>query len=126
MLAALGEAATGLVLLVYPALVAGLLIGAEIAGVGLVMSRVAGLALIALGIACWPRRDGGNAAAFSAMLTYSTMAALYLGYLGLGGAWVGVLLWPAVVIHVLFSLLLVRAWHGERRKRGMQIRYAQW
>jgi len=37
-LAAMGEAATGLVLLVYPPIVVQLLFGAEIAGVGVVMS----------------------------------------------------------------------------------------
>ena len=48
-LAAVGEAATGLVLLAYPPIVVRLLFGAEIAGAGIVMSRVAGISLIALG-----------------------------------------------------------------------------
>ena len=53
-LASTGEAAMGLVLLVYPPIVVRLLFGADIAGAGIVMSRIAGIALIALGVGCWP------------------------------------------------------------------------
>ena len=47
MITAAGEAVTGLVLLVYPPIVVWLLFGAEIAGAGIVMSRIAGISLIA-------------------------------------------------------------------------------
>lgn len=109
-LAAAGEAATGLALLVYPLLVVQLLFGTEIAGVGIVTSRVAGIALIALGLACWPGRDAGGSAALLGMLTYSLFAALYLGYLGIVGEWVGILLWPAVGVHAILSALLAWPW----------------
>jgi hypothetical protein len=36
--------------LVYPPIVVKLLLGAEISGVGVVMSRIAGMSLIALGL----------------------------------------------------------------------------
>jgi hypothetical protein len=42
------------------------------------------------------------------MLTYSALITLYLAYLGIEGK-SGVLLWPAVVLHVILSALLVRA-----------------
>jgi hypothetical protein len=111
-LAAVGEAATGLVLLAYPPIVVRLLFGAEIAGAGMVMSRVAGIGLIALGIACWPSRDtrGRAGSALCGMLTYSLLATLYLAYLGIGGEWVGRLLWPAFAAHAVLTVLLVRAW----------------
>jgi hypothetical protein len=35
------------------------------------------------------------------MLTYSLLAALYLGYLGIVGEWVGILLWPTVGVHAV-------------------------
>src|SRR5262245_17280560 len=57
-LAAMGEAGTGLVLLVYPSIVVRLLFAAEIAGAGVVMSRITGISLIALGMACWPGSRG--------------------------------------------------------------------
>ncbi len=111
-LAAAGEAATGLILVVYPRIVVRLLFGAEIAGAGIVVSRFAGIALIALGLACWPGRDGGTRVdrALRAMLSYSLLATLYLGYLGTVGEGVGILLWPAVAAHAVLTILLARAW----------------
>jgi hypothetical protein len=53
-LAAVAEAATGLALLVFPPIVVRLLFGAEITDAGVVMSRIAGVCLVALGLACWP------------------------------------------------------------------------
>jgi hypothetical protein len=52
--AAVAEAATGLALLVVPSLVGQLLLGEELTGIAIPVGRVAGIALIALGIACWP------------------------------------------------------------------------
>lgn len=113
---AVGEAITGLVLLAYPPIVIKLLFGAEVAGIGAIVSRIAGISLIALGVACWPPRSSGAAApALLGMLTYSTLAALYLAYLGIVGAWTGTLLWPAVAVHVILAILLARAWFGAIR-----------
>ncbi len=118
-LAAAGEAAFGLVLLAYPPIVVWLLLGAEITGAGAVMSRVAGIALIALGLACWP--GSTTAQALWGMLTYSLLATLYLAYLGIRGEWVGSLLWPATVIHALLTFLLARAWlKDQQTKRGVR------
>jgi len=102
-LAAVGETATGVALMLVPSLVGQWLFGAELAGVGVTVARVTGIALIALGIACWP------GPALLGMLIYSTGAALYLAYVGLSGGFVGVLLWPAVVLHAILTLLLIRA-----------------
>ena len=110
-LAALGEALAGLILLVYPFLVIRLLFDSEITGAGVVMSRIAGIALIALGVACWPDRNPRRA--FFGLLTYSLLAMLYLVYVGING-WVGILLWPAVAVHATLSLLLVWARRKER------------
>jgi hypothetical protein len=90
--AAAGEAATGLALAIYPSPVVRLLFGGEIAGPGVVMSRIAGIALIALGAACWPGGDAHSGAgrSFLGMLTYSLLATLYLGYLGISAnGWAG-------------------------------------
>jgi hypothetical protein len=115
-LAAVGEAVLGLVLLVHPPVVVQLLFGAEIRGAGMVMSRITGISLIALGIACWPGRDtSGRALPRVGMFTYSSLATLYLAYQGLGGEWVGRLLWPAVVFHAALTVLLVRTWIKYQR-----------
>jgi len=107
-LAAIGETATGLALLIVPSLVVWLLFDAEIVGVGVVMSRLVGIALIGLGVACWPGTNTRQAS--YGMMTYSVLAMLYLTDIGLAGEWVGPLLWPAVVLHAVLTLLLARAW----------------
>jgi hypothetical protein len=107
--AAVGEAATGVALLAAPSFVGRLLLGEELAGVAVSVARVAGIALIALAIACWPGK------ALIGMLTYSAAVALYLAYVGLAGAVTGILLWPAVVLHAILTALLTRAATGEKR-----------
>ena len=106
--AAAGEALTGLVLLVYPPIVVRLLFGAELTGVSIPVARVLGIALIALGVACWP--CGSASRALCGMLTYSALTMAYLLYLGIRGEWVGPLLWPAVVLHAVLTLFLAWAW----------------
>ena len=102
-LAAVGEAATGVALLIVPSLVGQLLLGAALGGVAIPVARVAGIALIALGVACWPGTP------LVGMLTYSAAVTLYLAYLGLAGCLTGILLWPAVVLHGVLTALLMRA-----------------
>jgi hypothetical protein len=102
--AAIGEAATGLALLIVPSLVGQLLLGEELIGVAVPVARVAGMALIAFGIACWPGSP------LVGMLTYSGLVTLYLAYLGFAGGLTGVLLWPAVALHFVLTVLLGRAW----------------
>ncbi len=109
---AAGEAFMGLALVIYPTLVVRLLFGAEISGAGTVMSRIAGIALIALGFACWPGPP------LVGMLIYSALAMAYLAYVGIGGEWAGPLLWPAVVVHAVLTLLLATAWFRSRRIMG--------
>ena len=104
-MAAVGELATGFALLVAPSIVGRLLLGAELTGVAIPVARVLGIALIALGIACWP-----GLTALCGMLTYSVLATLYLLYLAIRGNWVGPLLWPAVALHAVLTILLARAW----------------
>lgn len=102
-LAAVGEAGTGLALVLAPSLVAQLLLGADVTGSGVVVARVAGIALIALAAACWP----GPAAL--GMLFYGLLVTLYLGWMGATGTASGVLLWPAVVLHAVLTALLTHA-----------------
>jgi hypothetical protein len=102
--AAVVEVATGMALLIVPSLVGRLLFGAEFTGVANPAARVTGIALLALGVGCWP-----ESTALCGMLTYGALATLYLAYLGVIGEWVGPLLWPAVVLHGILTVLLARA-----------------
>ncbi len=117
-LSAAAEAGTGLLLLAWPLIVVRLLFGAEINGAGVIMSRIAGIALVGLGVACWP----GNSAfqALNGMLTYSSLAVLYLSYIGVRGESTGVLLWPAVVAHaILVALLVVERFKKQKNAGGI-------
>jgi hypothetical protein len=100
--AAVAEIATGMALLTVPSLVGQLLLGEEFTGVAIPVARVAGMALIALGVACWPGPP------LAGMLTYSALVTLYLAYLGIAGGFAGVLLWPVVVLHVILTAFLIR------------------
>jgi hypothetical protein len=113
--AAVAEAATGAALMIVPSIVGWLLLGVDLSGVAIPIARVAGIGLFSLGLACWP----GPARA--GMLTYSVLITLYLLYLGIRGEWVGPLLWPAVALHAVLTLLLVRAHfkaHNTPRRPG--------
>jgi len=119
-LAAVLEAATGLALVIHPALVAQVLFGDGVAGAGLALARVAGCALLALGVACWPSREAGSGIARSAraMLTYSLLVTIYLVYLGVVVHLAGMLLWPAVAVHAVWMFLLAAAWRNARQSPG--------
>ena len=107
--AAVVEAATGLALIIVPSLIGRLLFGAEFTGVANPAARVTGIALLALGVGCWP-----GSTAFCGMLTYSALATLYLLYLGIRGEWVGPLLWPVIALHGILAVLLARPWFQSR------------
>ena len=107
-LTALIEAATGLGLIALPAVVVRLLLGAEISGAAIPLGRVAGVALLALGVACWlASYDKESCAArgvVSAMVLYNLGATVVLGAAGLGSQPSGVALWPAVVLHAAMAV----------------------
>jgi hypothetical protein len=113
MLAALAEGGTGLILLAYPPMVVRLLFDAEISGVGVNMSRLAGIALVGLGAACWPGTDLRRA--FQGIVTYSVLAMLFLIYIGVRSEGVGLLLWPGVIVHAVLVVLLGGTWLKQRR-----------
>jgi len=107
-LAAIGEAMTGVALLIFPSWIGRLLFGVELTDVAVIAARVAGIALVALGVACWPGTQ------LIGMLTYSAGVTMYLAWVGIAGGSAGILLWPVVVLHMILTVLLMRAWSGDR------------
>jgi hypothetical protein len=107
-LTAMIEAATGLALLAVPAIVVRLLLGAEISGASMPLGRVAGAALLALGVACWLAREDTQSRAARglvvAMLIYNIVATAVLAFAGIGLGLHGVALWPAVVLHAAMAI----------------------
>src|SRR5216110_2230484 len=118
-LTAIIEAATGLALIALPSFVVRLLLAAEISGASIPLGRVAGAALLALGVACWLARDDTQSRAtrglFVAMLIYNIAATAVLAFAGMGLGLHGVALWPAVVLHAAMG-----AWCVACLRRGPQ------
>jgi hypothetical protein len=105
--AAAVEALTGLVLVLFPHVLIRLLFNAEVVGVGIVIGRLAGIALISLGLGCWMGRQAAKGGwALAAMLTYNALVTIYLTVVGFGTEFVGVLLWPAAALHAALTALL--------------------
>jgi hypothetical protein len=111
--AAVEAAATGLILLLSPVLFGRLILGAELSEPGQALGRLAGIALIGLALTSWPGPSGPSVT--RAMLIYNLLATLYLCYLGIVEESVGVLLWPAVALHLLFTVLLAAERVAARR-----------
>jgi hypothetical protein len=116
------EIVTGLTVAAVPALAAEALFGAAVAGAGAAIARLAGIALIALGIACWPPRERARSATAPAlgMFAYNVLVAMFLTGVGVRGGSTGVLLWPAAALHggittvmLVFALRSPRTGHGD-------------
>ncbi len=114
--AAAAEALTGLCLLALPSVMVRLLFGAEVAGAGIIACRVAGIALLALGVACGP--PGAGRTALAGMFGYNLLATIYFAWIAIDGQLVGVLLWPAVVAHASMTLLLGVSLQTRGRRPG--------
>jgi len=106
---ALAETGVGVLLLVSPSLVAGLLLGVSLdAPAALIVGRIAGAALLSLGGACWLARDDvptrTRRGLVAAMLLYNCAAVALLVHAGAGVKLVGLLLWPTVALHAVLAL----------------------
>ncbi len=110
-LTALIEAATGFGLIVMPSVVVRLLLGAEISGASIPLGRVAGVGLLALGVACWlasyDAQSCGARGLVSAMVLYNLGTVVILGAAGLQSQSVGIALWPAVILHAAMAVWCV-------------------
>ena len=111
-LTAIIEAAAGLALMVVPSVVVRLLLGSELdAPTAVMLGRVAGAALLALGVACWlARGDTQSRAArglVAAMFLYNVATVAALAFVGIGFGLQGVALWPAVVLHAVMAVWCV-------------------
>jgi hypothetical protein len=106
---ALLEATTGFALAVSPSRLVSLLLGSPLdTRPGSVVVRLAGTALLTLGLVCWLARNDQQSRVtvgpVAAMLFYNIAAAILLAYARLGLGLSGIGLWPAVVLHAALAL----------------------
>jgi len=105
---AVAEAGIGVALLALPGVVFVVLLGvAAPSPEALLVGRVAGAALLAIGITCWFGRDDPGSPTQGALLygvlLYDLAACVLLVYAG-SIQMSGFLLWPAVAVHVVMSV----------------------
>jgi len=113
------ELLTGAGLMVAPSVIAFLLFGSEMNASGNAAGRIAGLVMVCLALACWPRgSEARHSQALAPLIALSFVAALYLTVVGLAGATVGALLWPAAALHLTLAILLARDFLSSRRTVG--------
>jgi len=108
-LTAIIEAATGLGLMAVPSVVARLLLDSPLdTSAAVMLGRIAGAALLALGVACWLARDDTQSRAARglvvAMLMYNIPATAVLAFAGIALGLHGVALWPAVALHAVMAV----------------------
>ena len=101
------ETVTGIALIFAPNTVR-LLLGTDISDATVVVTRVAGFGLLALGVACWPRVER-TILRLRVMLIYNLLATTGLGYLSFSSQSVGKLLLPALAVHAVLAILFVGA-----------------
>jgi hypothetical protein len=111
------EVLAGLALALLPTLSASLLLGSQAnVPVGTVIARIAGSALLTLGIACWLARHDSQSRAASgllmALLFYDTAVVGTLLYARFGMGLFAIGLWPAVALHSGLGLWTMTQWNS--------------
>ena len=103
------ESATGLGLLLVPGAIIGLLFGqTQPVPETLLLARLGGAALLAIGAICWSARIFDRSRTGLGLLIgvtlYNVLAAAVLAYAALGLNMQGVLIWPAILTHAALLL----------------------
>ena len=107
------ESATGVALLIAPSLVAQLLLGVPLpSAAALLVARIAGAALLAIGLSCW--LEGRRAATapvgglVAGLLVYNGAVFALLVHAALAEGLRGVGTWPTCALHLLMALWCAR------------------
>ena len=110
------EAVVGVALIVSPSAAASLLFGGGLSAPGEAIGRLAGIALLSLAVACWPMVTKQQASDLRGLLAYNLLATIFFLSVGIDGHSVGVLLWPVVALHLVLTVLILRALVVARAK----------
>ena len=106
------EGGAGLALLCLPSAAAVLLLGKPLdAPAALGVARIGGAGLLSIGVACWLARGDSQSPAArglaSALVIYNLGVILILGNAGIRSQPVGLILWPAVILHTAMTVWCV-------------------
>jgi hypothetical protein len=117
------EVATGLCLLLLPAVLFALLLGLQRATVDAIfVGRIAGAALLAIGIASWMARTDmftpAQRGLLAGILAYNAATSMLLAFAGTVLEMIGVLLWPAVALHSILAVWCLSCLRPDGIARG--------
>ena len=120
---AIAELATATGLLLAPSTVVELLLGHPLeTGVPVSVARVAGTALIAIGLICWLEREssggGSPTAVLIGLLTYNAAIPALLIHSYVVDGTHGIGLWPVVALHLVFTFWLAACLRSHSVARG--------
>lgn len=119
MAAAWLEIVVGATILMVPDVACVLLLGAKAEGVAMPLARFAGIALVALGIACLPSTAAGSCrSAVQALFAFNLGVTVLLAWVGVATTLRGFLLWPAVILHAVIAAALLA---GNRNARNSKV-----
>ena len=114
------EAPLGLGLLAIPSAISSLLLGSSLSGPGLVIARIAGGALLGLGIACWFARSTpivrAGLGVAGALLIYNIVACVTLAEVPPGPGSRALLVGAASLHGLLAAALLASLALGSRQR----------
>ncbi len=99
------EGATGLALMAMPSLIALILLDSSLNdSASVIITRVAGAALVSIALVCWFSRNiEGLSGLVIALLFYNLAAVVFLGYAGLHEDLNGIALWPVIASHIVMT-----------------------
>lgn len=112
------EAGTGLGIVALPSAVVSLILGSPLdTPAALAVARIAGVALLALGVACWlARHDELSPSArglVGAMVLYNTGVIALLVHEAVSVAMAGIALWPTVLAHAAMGVWCITRLRGR-------------
>jgi hypothetical protein len=101
------EIVVGMLFVFAPQLPNLLLFGAKADGTAVPLSRFAGIALIALGIACLPRRTAPHSDSLPGLFVFNLAAAILFAAIAIAAMQHGILTWPAAILHAVIAVALL-------------------
>lgn len=108
------EGATGLGILALPSAVASFILGSPLdTAVAFALARIAGVAILALGVACWLAPHGELSPSarglVGAMGLYNAGVIAVLVYEAVSVGVAGIALWPTVLAHAAMGVWCIRS-----------------
>ena len=102
------EMLTGVTMLVVPSMIISLLLGEGVNPIGIAVVQILGIGLLSLGIACRePLRQDARLSTRIGLCTYNLGVAIALTIFAAAGGMNGLLLWPAMALHVVIGAMML-------------------